>query len=297
MDELISDFLADNYTPEQVEYLTKIIEALEQFDFSVESALLSQINDVERKGLQDVKDDIILFLDDSLNQAFALFGIQLTEEINYVQKYDLLEAILELEYYTETHAALQILDTNNTPQEALSELLESTTDIDAGEYLTYLEKVSPSLVERLKTIYSEKDSGVEAEAVVDPVAQERANRLYTLYRDLHHDELGLLGDRIRDGLPTLLPFETYLKELLPYQENNEVPLYARGLVLAALVCNDSLEERATQLSNSTPWLVLIQNHLEDLHPNPGIALRIQTECKRLLMEYQDALNQSPVQVS
>lgn len=279
MEELILSFLSFHIVPEQQEHVFDSLDVIEQFGYQDTTDYLNNIiQSVESNGYLFVVDEIIALINSRLSAILQSLGITVDEEVNYIQKKDLIVHLLELENLDDTEGALEILNSYSDTNEALVELLEYITSIPAEEYLIQLDVVSPAIITKLRELYNTtKDIIVEE----DDQAQLLATKvmLFRKWRDFTHDEFGLLTEYFRKQFPFLLPFEVYMEELAKVQ-NDTSPFedISLAVISIALVCDSDKDPITT-----------IKERIELLDPNIGIANRIEVQCRQVALDFQKYL--------
>lgn len=279
MEELILSFLSFHIVPEQQEHVFDSLDVIEQFGYQDTTDYLNNIiQSVESNGYLFVVDEIIALINSRLSAILQSLGITVDEEVNYIQKKDLIVHLLELENLDDTEGALEILNSYSDTNEALAELLEYITSIPAEEYLIQLDVVSPTIITKLRELYNTtKDIIVEE----DDQAQLLATKvmLFRKWRDFTHDEFGLLTEYFRKQFPFLLPFEVYMEELAKVQ-NDTSPFedISLAVISIALVCDSDKDPITT-----------IKERIELLDPNIGIANRIEVQCRQVALDFQKYL--------
>lgn len=278
MDELITSFLETYATEEQRDFLVKTIELLEQLDYSdIQPSLLNQINDVENIGAQAILDTLFQDLTLLLGKALKLFGIHIEPHISLSERYTLITQTIELEDYLEAQSAIEVLEGEPSSEEAFSALMELVHGESLEDYLTKIERVSPDLIERIKMIYIKRLTPCEEVDEKEIQAGKEKHALYLKYRAFLHDEIGPFGELIRQGYPSLMPFSDYLLKIK--QETLDDDTFVKSVVLAALICSEDKD-----------WYQIVHQHLEELNTNPGIALRLEKQCRELIRSFTDYLN-------
>ena len=279
MEELILSFLSFHIVPEQQEHVFDSLDVIEQFGYQDTTDYLNNIiQSVESNGYLFVVDEIIALINSRLSAILQSLGITVDEEVNYIQKKDLIVHLLALDNLDDTEGALEILNSYSDTNEALAELLEYITSIPAEEYLIQLDVVSPAIITKLRELYNTtKDIIVEE----DDQAQLLATKvmLFRKWRDFTHDEFGLLTEYFRKQFPFLLPFEVYMEELAKVQ-NDTSPFedISLAVISIALVCDSDKDPITT-----------IKERIELLDPNIGIANRIEVQCRQVALDFQKYL--------
>ena len=282
MDELILNFLNENSTPEHYQEIVECIDLVEQFGYEdTQAMLLNAINAVEYKGSQLVIDDIILLLESRIEAIFISIRVTISDGMNYVQKKELLKNILELEYLDDTGTALDIINHLSDSTEILAELLEYKTGVVSDEYLQLIDKACPSLISRLKDIYSNDNHMKDRlDDVPYSVGKEKIE-VFKHLRNFLHDDLGPMTPYFKTDFPIGLEYSYYLDELSKYHDDKVMPDYLAKSILACAIISDSDEDPCT----------LIRDNLELLDINIGIANRREFECRKLNTAFQNYLNE------
>lgn len=279
MEELILSFLSFHIVPEQQEHVFDSLDVIEQFGYQDTTDYLNNIiQSVESNGYLFVVDEIIALINSRLSAILQSLGITVDEEVNYIQKKDLIVHLLELENLDDTEGALEILNSYSDTNEALAELLEYITSIPAEEYLIQLDVVSPAIITKLRELYNTtKDIIVEEDDQEQLLATKVM--LFRKWRDFTHDEFGLLTEYFRKQFPFLLPFEVYMEELAKVQ-NDTSPFedISLAVISIALVCDSDKDPITT-----------IKERIELLDPNIGIANRIEVQCRQVALDFQKYL--------
>ena len=151
MDDLILNYLYENFSAELADEMIKAIDMLEQLDYSaLQTDLLNIINEVELVGTNNTNDRIYNVIHAQQILALEEFGIRLDNQATFVFANDLLELLLTMEDIHDVEPLLNIINSANNPLEAFADLADELTDYSAEDYLTYVIEVSPMLLSRIK---------------------------------------------------------------------------------------------------------------------------------------------------
>lgn len=284
MDDLILNYLHDNFSPEMSEQLLKAIDMLEQLDYTaLQSDIINIINEIEMVGTLNTNDRIYNVVQAQLVLALEEFGIRLDSQATFVFTNDLLELLLTLEDVYDVEPLLNIINSANNALEAFADIADTLTDYTSEDYLTNLIEVSPTLIARIKEVFEAtfNNTTLEEEDTLNEEQQALMNTKLTLlkqYRTFIHDEGGILSELFRLGLPLLLPFEIYLSKIDEEYRGNVDHFYLRSLMQAAIACD----------SKDDP-ISVVHHNLEILSDEPLKAVEIDSAFKKHAVEFQTYL--------
>ena len=154
MDDLILNYLYENFSAELADEMIKAIDMLEQLDYAaLQTDLLNIINEVELVGTNNTNDRIYNVIHAQQILALEEFGIRLDNQATFVFANDLLELLLTMEDIHDVEPLLNIINSANNPLEAFADLADELTDYSAEDYLTYVIEVSSMLLARIKELF------------------------------------------------------------------------------------------------------------------------------------------------
>jgi len=284
MDDLILNYLYENFSAELADEMIKATDMLEQLDYSaLQTDLLNIINEVELVGTNNTNDRIYNVIHAQQILALEEFGIRLDNQATFVFANDLLELLLTMEDIHDVEPLLNIINSANNPLEAFADLADEFTDYSAEDYLTYVIEVSPMLLARIKELFNNTFNNSTLEEQDELTAEDTAlmnTKLALLkqYRTFIHDEGGILSELFRLGLPLLLPFEIYLSKIDEEYRGNVDHFYLRSLMQAAIACD----------STNDP-ITVVHTNLEILSDEPLKAVEIDSAFKQHAQEFQTYL--------
>lgn len=282
MDNLILNFVNDNFTPEHGDYVKRGIHLLSHLGYrDFESVIIDIINEVEQAGIEATVDAIFSKLNETLLRSYKLFGLEVNVDINYQLLIETLETIIDLENLYDASIALDILDNEPDMSTALAEVLSLLTDQGVFVYLEMFERISPNFIKRLKEILKVKVENKEPLEVDEQEARlfDTKLKLFKQYRSFTHGEMGFLNHLIEVDIPFLLPFNTYLNIILE-QEETDIGKKAKSVVGAALICE---EDKAPD--------AIIREHMDYLDGDPVQAVKLESTCRDIVNLFQQYLAQ------
>jgi hypothetical protein len=177
--------------------------------------------------------------------VIANFGITLVEEANLSQLVDILNGLLLIDNYGDPVTLVNLCDGLNNPEEALSDILTYVGALSAGEYLTLIESVNPSFLEKIVETLQSNNHGMDDDEP-QPL-QEAADyarlrlRSYVSSFPVTLAKVAVVNG-MRLGLPFDLTIETQVDQLgilMP----DQVPNAVLGLALASDLPDDQLFDR------------------------------------------------------
>ena len=114
MDDLILNYLYENFSAELADEMIKAIDMLEQLDYSaLQTDLLNIINEVELVGTNNTNDRIYNVIHAQQILALEEFGIRLDNQATFVFANDLLELLLTMEDIHDVAPLLNIINSAN----------------------------------------------------------------------------------------------------------------------------------------------------------------------------------------
>jgi hypothetical protein len=147
------------------------------------------------------------------------FGVRLTAEATLAQHVDVLKAMHAVDNYDDQQALLGYCESNDGAEAALADILELLGAYHSTEYLTVLDFVSPSVLERIAEICTqEPDEPLPASALVDR-ARVRVTKFLGLAETADLKEDSVFRQAVVDGLrfglsmdDAVAPYRTQLSE-------------------------------------------------------------------------------------
>lgn len=281
MDDLVIEFIETNTTQEMSELLLDIVDICQQIGYLDMMTIISNyIDEVENVGTQQALDNVINFIDNTLNQVFLQFGITVDSESSLVWRKELLIDLLELEDLEDVEQALDILEGPDRPEEKLADLLDYYTGKDSTDYLINILKVSPSVIGRLIEVYTVVRNNKpladdEMDEATYALLVDKQKKLKE-YREYVHDELGPFNRLLSVDIPLLLPFKKYLEMLdgMITEEDTQEEII-RSITVATIIC-DSTDD----------MLTILKSHMEDLADEPLESIKVEAMVRKHITEFQ-----------
>ena len=177
LDELLVDFIENNFNPVQQDELKNALALFEAFDYD---PVYSQLNDVISDTIQEDDDQRRMdFLGTILNASQGLLSAHSlslldASELRIMNR--ILAAIYRVQAIEDPTPILQLLSSGVSNEEKLAKLVDSLSDIDEGVVLAILDDVPDIFIERLTAYLEAQIKGIEPE-LLDPEQQKLHDQL------------------------------------------------------------------------------------------------------------------------
>lgn len=158
MFETLAAYLDVTATPEQRAVCLDACRTLAEAGLTDHEFLIDQ----ELAVAESYDGDFLIHLQDELLKPILVnvlreFGVRLSEEATLAQFTDVLKALHALDNYEDRQSVLGYCESNDGAEAALADILELLGAYHSTEYLTVLDYVSPSTLERIAEICSRTD--------------------------------------------------------------------------------------------------------------------------------------------
>ena len=277
-DEL-RNFLVQSSSPETVEFFDEAIELFDNYDVQdyldiFESSLLNDTNLTDAEIVDNVKADALSIL----RYLLTMQGIEVVDEVLPSELSKMAGGLFLLRYYEDQDAINAIIDSEQTSEEALSELLTLTTPLEIERTLSLLDSVQEGFFDGLKERLRDIAKNVEEE-VKDVQVQIKK---YIAYRK-HLGNAAQYGDKFFASLGSIgLPFLTYLgflqKDNLNQSSGFDVAQMAKDMVGLTLLSEDGHDQS----------LLIIRKHLSSVVGDVATATKVDIAVSKLLVEFSHA---------
>lgn len=284
LDPVIEDYLLGNLTPELADLARVALRLCSAMSFhQLPTDINNLISLVENVGIMQTNDLILINLELAVTEAILDFGVKLEDDVSFIFKVELLEALIQLDQLADVEYGLDCLEVDTTI-EALATLLEYTTSKPIEEYLMALESVDYTLIQNIRNNYQEYLANNLSPRETEPLIDTKI-KLFKLYRNFTNDEYGPLKDLIQASLPIGLPYRDYL-DRLSFNDNDLIDLNAK-IPPISIDYIKTLACLAIIVDSDKDPITVTQDNLESLHENPSIALKLANATKQLLLDFQN----------
>lgn len=272
-DEL-RNYLVTVADPETVDFFDNAVELFDAYDVPDYLDTLESILTFDSKRTDaEIVDHLKIDTQSILRYLLTMQGIALVDELLPSELVVLVKGMMDLRYYEDQNSILSIIDSEQTSEEVVAELLQLTTEFAAEKTLSLLTRVEDGFFTGLKERLKDIKQSVEEE-VKDVQLQIKK---YIDYKK-HLRNAGIYSDRFFAHLGSIgLPFQSYLN-LLQNDNLNQtgefnVAQLAQDLVGLAFLSEDGYDQP----------LIQIRKHLSNLIGDVNIATKVDIAVSKIVI--------------
>lgn len=238
------EFIGAFATPERTQVFRSAITLLFKLGNSnIEDALDQLLNEPDHGSEDAFLATADAILTGAVTATLSLFGVTVVPDTPLKPCSDLLEALTRMEDWEEPGSLLAKASVDESPEAVLCDLCEYVGCGDSSELIDQVERVSPSLIERLECVLKER---IARASGPDAVAQ-RATRRVSIYLTMAKPPIfsQALREMLRMG-------QDFKKATDPYEEAISALKYEAaipelvGFALASALPDEGLNEAIQQ---------------------------------------------------
>lgn len=186
MSDQIINYLDETSTQEQSDVLKEAISLLDfyEYDAALEE-LTIVINESDDKDSTDVRDRFTIKLNEFLDVLLSAQHIKLTEDTKMSVKISILRGLASFQNLEDFSEVLTIMESEQMPEEKLSNILATYNDEDKYTIFASIEEVDSRLFEAMLIVIGQvKGMGSSSEEVIDPDVVKRIKDIRAVFGDL-----------------------------------------------------------------------------------------------------------------
>ena len=165
MDALIVTFLSLHHPHEYQREVYRSFRFLEGFEYpDLYSGYIDLLTLQSYKSSDQLIDEVDRLLHSQLDTALQQHLITLSPETTFVQKNEVLCALLMLQDLEDYSPVEAILESTATDEEMIAEIIELYSALDSTEFLSILDAFNPAVLMQLKTYIAQKSQLVTEQA-------------------------------------------------------------------------------------------------------------------------------------
>jgi hypothetical protein len=244
LDPIIETFIKDHFSHYIIDQIKKSFTLF--YNYGIEDYEDYYLGLLPLQGIKDPEEtvaDVLAELNNELDYILLVHGIELIDQVNIRIKNNILEGMLlyidALNEVKEIYYAT-LSDDELTPEEKLAYVLENFTDASAYEYMPLLQRVDPSLIEKMLHLIRDDDDILTSnpESIL---AYKQFNDFLKSSKDYPH--FTIATSIVLSGFPLGLPINDYLpfiiNGLLSLDKNNVlINLYSIYVLSSNFLEND-----------------------------------------------------------
>lgn len=229
------DFITNNFNPE----LSKIlIRAIHIFDtYNLENYELTLNNLIYGKGdhkdLDDFKDEYVNIIKELLIELGKQFTFIFNENATIEDVVSLFEYLINLEYYLDHEAVINVLDNVEHHIETLARLFNMIDNVSENWVFLTLDDFDSSLLNKIRESHTR--------VVIEPIETEKEQKdtdmmidQLKLYRDFTSNDKLVCFKLIRRGVPIGQSFKhnvEYIRNHLEYAKDEDLAFELLGILM------------------------------------------------------------------
>lgn len=240
--DILSQHLAQTSTPEfyaSIQAAFKTFERLqlENYETGYEELLMTDDDDTV-KGTAETNDSILGLTIGLLQRVLSDHGVQLTAEATVSQANDTVNAVLDLQTYSDLGTLQATAGLDGEPNEVFAELMALVTPYQPQEVMVWLEDVNYFLLKRIRELAQREPTPEDTADQNERVAMHRQKLTKAIEVQALDRKLDVL-DAIREGLALGLPFLIYLQRFGYQLQFYSAARAAQELLAMALAARDA----------------------------------------------------------
>lgn len=241
--DILQQHLAENATPELLAVMQDAHTAFERLGMeNYESGFeeLLMIEGSEVAGTKSAVDSALELTQALLRQVLAAHAVVLSEDTPLRVQVDVINALLDLQSYSDLAALQATASLDGLPAEVFAELVALVSTYTPHELLVYVEDVSWFLIKRLRELCSRTLTSEEVAEQNERLERFRAKILLAQACQVLAPDLAVTR-AVQDGLALGLPFTTYLQQFGWQLAQWDVARSGQELLAMALMSRDGID--------------------------------------------------------
>jgi len=161
MNELITEFIGEQFTSEAIDEIKKSIELFDVYNaLDYEDKMIELLMDGNLTST-DQKDGIVKIINDTLDLILEAHTISVYTNTPIYIKNELLSALFLVQHLEDSRPFLIALESQDNDDEILAYILSELSELDVTDVLTAIASFRPAILKQLKVYLQSKDTDSE----------------------------------------------------------------------------------------------------------------------------------------
>ncbi len=166
MDIMIENFIKESYTPMMIDEIIKSFDLFEKFELdSYDHEFLGLLPNQANLERFNTADSFLQILNDKLDYVLACVGFRLIADSSIKIKNSFLTAVHNLEYQSDYHVIIGLLDATVDPLEKISDILSNVCDLNSLDIFIHISKFNEDFLTTLRKFIDNKNLDIEDDQV------------------------------------------------------------------------------------------------------------------------------------
>lgn len=208
MDELITDYIEENYTQELGYELLKSLQLFDHFNYKdIFQRVINMLMDVHNRDKNEVNDTILLDIREGQDVIFSAHSLKINSSASIEDRNELLKALALLMRLEDYEPILTVLESLESDMEIFSSIICDVCMLDEVKLYGMVDDLDPVLLNTIRT-YAQ---GKTVQEDMAELGRERATIVDTMkiYKELYgEDSIGVL--MMSSGAFIGAPYKDYI---------------------------------------------------------------------------------------
>ena len=275
----LRNYLTLSTDQDTVDIFDDAIDVIERYDIPDYMDLFDQVYG-EASYLSDVEvvDGFKNTLSSILSTIISQHGIELKDDVLISEKIAISLGLYRLNDYEDRSSMLLILETEQSPQETLSELLSLVSEYAIEKILSLLESVSPFVISNLRNIIVTPETNK-----LEPVEETRQQiEDYSKFKNKFGQHI-LWSDKYFSHVEAIgLPYSVYMNIYVNEKQESftelQLPLIAKDIVSIACLSEETVSKAKE----------IVQEYSDRIYSDLNLITKLDMAVTKTLMEFHRA---------
>ena len=275
----LRNYLTLSTDQDTVDIFDDAIDVIERYDIPDYMDLFDQVYG-EASYLSDVEvvDGFKNTLSGILSTIISQHGIELKDDVLISEKIAISLGLYRLNDYEDRSSMLLILETEQSPQETLSELLSLVSEYAIEKILSLLESVSPFVISNLRNIIVTPETNK-----LEPVEETRQQiEDYSKFKNKFGQPI-LWSDKYFSHVEAIgLPYSVYMNIYVNEKQESftelQLPLIAKDIVSIACLSEETVSKAKE----------IVQEYSDRIYSDLNLITKLDMAVTKTLMEFHRA---------
>ena len=275
----LRNYLTLSTDQDTVDIFDDAIDVIERYDIPDYMDLFDQVYG-EASYLSDVEvvDGFKNTLSSILSTIISQHGIELKDDVLISEKIAISLGLYRLNDYEDRSSMLLILETEQSPQETLSELLSLVSEYAIEKILSLLESVSPFVISNLRNIIVTPETNK-----LEPVEETRQQiEDYSKFKNKFGQPI-LWSDKYFSHVEAIgLPYSVYMNIYVNEKQESftelQLPLIAKDIVSIACLSEETVSKAKE----------IVQEYSDRIYSDLNLITKLDMAVTKTLMEFHRA---------
>lgn len=274
----LKNYLVSISSNETVDLFDNVIEVFDKYNvpdyMTMFELTLGENNDCDSNIILE---SLLTNVRTILTYLLTMQGIGVNDDTTVSQLLTVVDSLFELPYYEDKDTLNNIMDSDESVIEKVSELLSLVSNMTVEDYLPLICFVDENFISNFKGQLNEVEKGVGDLQSINVYVNS-----YIKFKEILLNNTPSYCDKYLMQLSSIgLPFETYLKEYEAERGNylhdingNYIDIIAQDLVGLACISSDGFNNQ----------LIIIRQYLSTLYPDIASTTKVDIAVSKLVLQ-------------